>query len=78
MPTPTAALTYLKPRKRTAGADLRVSDTVELIGGDDTIVAFAPYEGSLDWGSGETRIATFARGRQMTIAADQTFDVVVR
>lgn len=71
-------LTYLKPRVRTNGLDLKVGDTVELIGGDDTIVSFAPYTGTLNYGLGDHRIATFARGRQMTIPADQTFDVVER
>lgn len=60
----------------TKGSDLKVGQTVDMIGGADTIVRFAGYTGPLSWGPGATRVATFARGRQMTIPAAQTFDVV--
>lgn len=62
--------------RRTLGADLTTGMIVDLIGGRDTIASFADYTGPLNWGPGVTRIATFARGRQMTIPADQAFDVV--
>jgi hypothetical protein len=59
----------------TQGAALAVGQTIDLIGGADTIIGFRPYTGPLDWG-GPARVAALARGREITIAADQRFDVV--
>ena len=59
----------------TQGAALAVGQTIDLIGGADTIIGFRPYGGPLDWG-GPARIATLARGREITIADSSRFDVV--
>lgn len=61
--------------KSTAGRDLKVGATLDLIGGRDTIASFSKYTGPIDV-LADARIATLARGRQITIPAGQHFDAL--
>jgi hypothetical protein len=60
----------------TRAASLNVGDTIDLVGGRDSIVAMRPYLGPLTEMAG-ARIATLSRGREITLESASRFDRLI-